>query len=275
MEAALEKTATQMGTLAEGHKMAQESLQTFVDRQMAGEEYVRTLAERIETQSTLQERLLKAVEQSVEQARKSGEKSVRFQDQTKGSLEQISQSQKQIPSQSQQSIANEQLMASTLKKMQSSLDQNAAQMRAIAEHHEETMKQMQNALRQNTAQMKSLADSQAKAVTAFSEMLKEQKAATLAAVQQYDMASRPTTPRRGFSSARSNASVASSMAETPPVPSLPMERFAFRSPPRKIRPANTLKTMKSQPDLNVQNDGEKPRPPKLRQSMAASEHARG
>ena len=278
MEEALEKTATQMTTLAEGQTMSQESLHTFVDRQMAGEEHVTMLAEKIETQSTLQERLLKTVEQSVEQARKSGEKSVRFQDQIKGTMEHISQAQKQPPPQSPQSIANEQLLASTLKKMQSSLDQNVAQMKTMAEQHEESMKQMQAALRQNTAQMKALADSQTKAVSAFNEMLKEHKAAMAATLQQNDLPSRPSTPKRGFSSIRSNSS---SIVETPPVPSLPMERFAHRSPPRKIAPGKTLKTMKSQPNLNTLShsrqgsDGERPRPPKLRQGLGVGESARG
>ncbi|KAF2231076.1 hypothetical protein EV356DRAFT_519178 [Viridothelium virens] len=278
MEEALESTATQMCALAEGQKLGQEALQTFVDRQMAGEEHVSMLAERIETQSTLQERLLKTLEQSVEQVRKTGEKNVRFQDQIKGSIEQISHAQKQPPPQSPQSVANEQLLTSTLKKMQSSLDQNAVQMKAMTERHEESMKQMQTALRQNTAQMKALADSQAKAVTAFSEMLREHRASTVAAIQHHDIPSRPSTPKRAMSSTRSNAS---STTETPPVPALPMDQFTFRSPPRKISTGKTLKTMKSQPNLNVQNhagpgsEGERPRPPKLRQSLGTGEHARG
>ena len=279
MEEALESTAAQMATLAEGQKLGQDSLQMFVDRQMAGEEHVNMLADKIETQSILQERLLKAVEQSVEQLKKSGEKNVRFQDQVKGSVEQISQLQKQPSPQSPQSIANDQLLASTLKQMQSSLTQNTAQMKAMADHHEESMKQMQASIRQNTAQMKALADSQAKAITSFGEVLREHRAALTAATHQtYDMTSRPTTPKRSISSARSNAS---STTETPPVPSLPMERLIFRSPPRKIGPGKSLKTMKSQPNLNVQNhvgsasDGERPRPPKLRQNQSTGEKAKG
>ncbi|KAI9655548.1 MAG: hypothetical protein M1821_005341 [Bathelium mastoideum] len=280
MEGALEKTATHMAALAEGQKMGQDALHMFVDRQMAGEEHVNMLAERIETQSTLQERLLKTVEQSIEQTRKSGEKNVRFQDQMKGNMEQISQMQKQPIIQSSQSAAKDELLVATLKQIQATLKDNTAHMTAMAEQHDEGMKHLHAVIRQNATQMKSLAESQARAITAFGEMLKEHRAAiTAAANPAFEAPTRPSTPKRTVSSARS---IASSTTETPPpVPLLPAERLTFRSPPRKIAPGKTLKTMKSQPNLNLQNhvgpgsDGERPRPPKLRQSLGTGEHVKG
>ncbi|KAI9689656.1 MAG: hypothetical protein M1820_010126 [Bogoriella megaspora] len=194
MEVSLEKMALHTSKLAEGQVTGQEALQTFVDRQMAGEEHVTMLADRIETQSNLHERLIKGLEQTVEQQKKLSEKNVRFQDQIKGSVDQLADARRQpdisqshqwdkldqvlTPAlkkihstleglrpqqQSASSLANEQLLNATLRKLQASLDQNTSQHQSQQSNKNEqalasTLNHMQAALDRNALQMKQMAD---------------------------------------------------------------------------------------------------------------------